>query len=138
VLSVAVKDNRRELIASCNRNGHRYAIALPDVDLRPDPATLRLVAAFRGGSVTEVPLNSYARGCVGRRAGGRRRLTGSDERVPRSVRPDRLVEPSPAGDASHDPPSSVAVEAPTVLADKDRPGEPLTNGEVDRPGSTWG
>jgi hypothetical protein len=47
VLSVAIKDNRRELIASCKRNGHRYDIALLDVDLRPDPATSRLVAAYR-------------------------------------------------------------------------------------------
>jgi hypothetical protein len=47
VLSVAIKDNRRELIATCKRNGHRYDIALLDVDLRPGPATSRLVAAYR-------------------------------------------------------------------------------------------
>ena len=47
VLSVAIKDNRRELIATCKRNGHRYDIALLDVDLRPDPATSRLIAAYR-------------------------------------------------------------------------------------------
>ena len=47
VLSVAVKDNRRELIATCKRGSRRYDIALLDIDLRPDPATSRLVAAYR-------------------------------------------------------------------------------------------
>ena len=47
VLSVAIKDNRRELIATCKRGGRRYDIALLDIDLRPDPATARLIAAYR-------------------------------------------------------------------------------------------
>ncbi|MGA3217307.1 MAG: hypothetical protein ABSD97_16650 [Acidimicrobiales bacterium] len=47
VLSVAIKDNRRELIATCKRGGRRYDIALLDVDLRADAATSRLLAAYR-------------------------------------------------------------------------------------------
>jgi hypothetical protein len=39
VLSVAIKDNRRELIATCKPGGRRCDIALLDVNLRPDPAT---------------------------------------------------------------------------------------------------
>jgi hypothetical protein len=47
VLSVAGEDDRRELIATCHRNGHRYQIALLDIELSPDPNTARLVAAYR-------------------------------------------------------------------------------------------
>ncbi len=47
VLSVAIKDYRRELIATCKRGGRRYDIALLDVDLRADAATSRLLAAYR-------------------------------------------------------------------------------------------
>lgn len=47
VLSVAIKDNRRELIATCKHGGRRYDIALLDVDLRADAATSRLLAAYR-------------------------------------------------------------------------------------------
>lgn len=47
VLSVSVENNRRELIATCKRGGHRYNVALFDIDLRADPATSRLIAAYR-------------------------------------------------------------------------------------------
>jgi hypothetical protein len=47
VLSVATQNGRRELVASCERGGHRYQIALLDVDLKADPATERLLAAYR-------------------------------------------------------------------------------------------
>ena len=47
VLSVAVGDHRRELIATCKRGGRRYDVALLDVDLRADLATSRLVAAYK-------------------------------------------------------------------------------------------
>jgi uncharacterized small protein (DUF1192 family) len=47
VLSVAPDDDRRELIATCQRNGRRYEIALLDIDLNADPATSRLIAAYR-------------------------------------------------------------------------------------------
>jgi uncharacterized small protein (DUF1192 family) len=47
VLSVAADDNRRELIATCQHNGHRYEIALLDIDLHADPTTSRLIAAYR-------------------------------------------------------------------------------------------
>lgn len=47
VLSVAGEDDRHALIASCQRNGRRYNIALLDIDLNADPDTARLIAAYR-------------------------------------------------------------------------------------------
>jgi hypothetical protein len=47
VLSVHGEDNRHELIATCQRNGHRYEIALLDIDVNADPDTTRLIAAYR-------------------------------------------------------------------------------------------
>jgi hypothetical protein len=47
VLSVTIRDNRRELIATCQRGGRRYELALLDIDLHADPATSRLLAAYR-------------------------------------------------------------------------------------------
>jgi hypothetical protein len=47
VLSVATRNNRRELIATCRRGGRRYELALLDIDLHADPATSRLLAAYR-------------------------------------------------------------------------------------------
>jgi hypothetical protein len=47
VLSVSRAANRRELIATCQRDGHRHQIALLDIDLNVDPATARLLAAYR-------------------------------------------------------------------------------------------
>jgi hypothetical protein len=47
VLSVAADDDRRELIATCQRNGKRYEIALLDITIDGDPATSRLLAAYR-------------------------------------------------------------------------------------------
>jgi hypothetical protein len=47
VLSVATAQNRRELIATCRHEGRDYKIALLDIDLRTDPATSRLVDAYR-------------------------------------------------------------------------------------------
>jgi hypothetical protein len=47
VLSVSTANNRRELIATCKRNGRRYEIALLDIDLSADPDTSRLIAAYR-------------------------------------------------------------------------------------------
>jgi uncharacterized small protein (DUF1192 family) len=47
VLSVATRNNRRELIATCQRGGRRYELALLDIDLHADPATSRLLAAYR-------------------------------------------------------------------------------------------
>jgi hypothetical protein len=47
VLSVSTETNRRELIATCQRNSRRYEIALLDIDLNPDPDTSRLIAAYR-------------------------------------------------------------------------------------------
>jgi hypothetical protein len=47
VLSVSSASNRRELIATCQRNGRHYQIALLDIDLDADPDTSRLIAAYR-------------------------------------------------------------------------------------------
>jgi hypothetical protein len=47
VLSVSTANNRRELIATCQRKGHRYEIALLDIELNADPDTSRLIAAYR-------------------------------------------------------------------------------------------
>ena len=46
-LHVGQRDGRHELIATCHRNGRRYEIALLDVDTHADPATSRLLAAYR-------------------------------------------------------------------------------------------
>src|ERR1700760_1776589 len=42
VLSVSTKNNRRELIATCQRSGHRYEVALLDITLDADQTTSRL------------------------------------------------------------------------------------------------
>jgi len=47
VVSVSVKNHRRELVATCQRRGRKYDIALLDIDVRGDPATSRLIAAYR-------------------------------------------------------------------------------------------
>lgn len=52
VLSVAADDDRREPIATCQRNGKRYEIALLDITIDTDPATSTLLAAYRRWSGT--------------------------------------------------------------------------------------
>lgn len=47
VLSVATHTGRRELIATCERGGRRYQVALLDMELQADPAITRLLAAYR-------------------------------------------------------------------------------------------
>lgn len=47
MLSVGMSNGRRELIATCERAGRRHAVALLDIDLRGDPTTTRLLAAYR-------------------------------------------------------------------------------------------
>ena len=47
MLSVSTGDARRGLIGTCQRNGRRYDIALLDIDIDADPATSRLIAAYR-------------------------------------------------------------------------------------------
>lgn len=47
VLSVGMSNGRGELIARCERAGHRHEIAVLDVDLRGDSRTSRLLAAYR-------------------------------------------------------------------------------------------
>lgn len=47
VLSLTADDDRGELVATCRRAGRRYKVALQDIELRSDPATMRLFAAYR-------------------------------------------------------------------------------------------
>jgi len=47
VLSVSVKNHRRELIATCKRGARQYDVALLDTDVRGNAATSRLIAAYR-------------------------------------------------------------------------------------------
>jgi len=47
VLAISRGDNRQELIATCQRGGRHYEIALLDLDINADPATERLIAAYR-------------------------------------------------------------------------------------------
>jgi uncharacterized small protein (DUF1192 family) len=47
ILSVTRGDNRSELIATCQRDGHRYEVALLDIDINADATTSRLIAAYR-------------------------------------------------------------------------------------------
>jgi hypothetical protein len=47
VLHVGQDNNRSELIATCQRNGRRYEVALLDIDISADPTTSRLLAAYR-------------------------------------------------------------------------------------------
>lgn len=47
VLSVSTSNNRRELIATCQRGGRRYEVALLDISLQADPTTSCLLAAYR-------------------------------------------------------------------------------------------
>ncbi|MGA2928926.1 MAG: hypothetical protein ABSG43_23620 [Solirubrobacteraceae bacterium] len=46
VLSISRADSRCELIATCQRGGRSYEIALLDIDLNADPDTSRLIAAY--------------------------------------------------------------------------------------------
>ena len=47
VLSVGMSNGRRELIATCQRAGHRHHIALLDINIHADQPTSRLLAAYR-------------------------------------------------------------------------------------------
>lgn len=47
ILHVGHANGRRELIATCQRHGRRYELALLDIDINGDPATSRLLAAYR-------------------------------------------------------------------------------------------
>lgn len=47
MLSVTTTGNRRELIATCQRNGKTYEVALLDIHIDTDPATSRLLAAYK-------------------------------------------------------------------------------------------
>ena len=47
VLSVTTTGNRRELIATCQRNGKHYDVALLDIHIDTDPVTSCLLAAYK-------------------------------------------------------------------------------------------
>ncbi len=59
---------------------------------------------------------------------------GGDEGVAKGVRPDRLVDPRPTRQASHDPPGGVAIEPLPVPSKEDRALQTLADGEVDGAG----
>jgi hypothetical protein len=61
---------------------------------------------------------------------------GGDERVAQRVRPDRLVDARLAGQATHDPPGSVPVEAFALRAEEDRSLDTLADGQIDSAGGT--
>jgi hypothetical protein len=99
-----------------------------------------------GHDVGGVPVKGHSRPVVAHRRtriGVARRLLhvserdagvegGGDERVAERVRPDRLVDPGLAGEASDDPPSRVAVQRLAVPSEEDRAFYPLGDGQVDR------
>lgn len=47
VLSIATQSGRRELVATCERHGRRYQVALLDIELKTDTQTQRLLDAYR-------------------------------------------------------------------------------------------
>ncbi len=55
----------------------------------------------------------------------------------KSVGADRLVDSGSTGNTPHDPARDMVVEAPSVRADDDGPGQALTNGDVDRSSRAW-
>jgi hypothetical protein len=46
ILSVSRADNRSELIATCQRDGRHYEVALLDINTNADATTSRLIAAY--------------------------------------------------------------------------------------------
>ena len=59
---------------------------------------------------------------------------GGDEGVAERVRSDRLVDAGLAGEATHDPPGGVSVEAFAVPSEEDRSLDAFTDRQVDRAG----
>ncbi len=47
VMSIGLRDRRRELVATCERGGRRYDVALLDVSIDADPGLARLLAGYR-------------------------------------------------------------------------------------------
>lgn len=47
VISIGLRNGRRELIATCRHAGRPHDIALLDVNLDADPSLSRLIAAYR-------------------------------------------------------------------------------------------
>jgi len=47
VLRVMTRYGRRELTATCKRNGQQYDIALLDIDIHTEPRISNLIAAYR-------------------------------------------------------------------------------------------
>jgi len=47
LVSIGLRNGRRELVATCRHAGSRHDIALLDVDIHAPPALARLIAAYR-------------------------------------------------------------------------------------------
>jgi|SRR5829696_1861909 len=76
-----------------------------------------------------------AASCVAQRHAGVE--GGGDEGVPEGVWTDALGDGGSAGDASHDPPGCVTVEASTVGLGEDGTVESLSDGQIDSAGDAW-
>jgi hypothetical protein len=99
VLSVSAGDERRGLTATCQRAGRRYEIALLDIDINADPATARLIAAYR-------------------------RWT-----TPRAMRPDWTPQTSPASSETRSTRSNRPRPRPTPPSPHQRRGVPPTSSQ---------
>lgn len=62
---------------------------------------------------------------------------GGDERVTERVWTDALVDPGPAGDASHDSGGAVSVESCAGAVAEDRSFGSFADGEIDSAGGSW-
>ena len=68
------------------------------------------------------------------RSGTPASINGGDERVPQGVRADLLADPGAAGDPAHYPGGAMAVEAPAVGGEEQRPAGALADRQVDGAG----
>ena len=60
-----------------------------------------------------------------------------EERVAQRVRAGSLRDPGALGQPPHRPSSGVPGQALAVVAEEDRPVEPLTDRQIEGPGSAW-
>lgn len=75
--------------------------------------------------------------CVGVDVFGWTPATGSDEGVTQGVRTNSLGDPGSSGDAPHDPPGGVTIEALVAGVNDDRTLQSFTDGQVDATSNSW-